>query len=54
MKGLCHACLTSDVELIKDKGQILCQDCFGRRYTKKSVENEEVSLEKLKEKMENK
>ena len=52
MKGLCHSCLTNNVELIIDRGLILCQECFGKRYPKKSQENEEVSFEKLKEKME--
>lgn len=32
----------------------MCQDCFGKLYPKKSIENEEVSLEKLKEKLEKK
>lgn len=52
MKGICHSCFTTDVQLVIERGQILCQECFGRRYTKKSAENQEVSLSKLKEKLE--
>lgn len=54
MKGICHACLTSDVELVMDKGQIICLVCFGNRYKMKSPENVEDSFEKLKEKWEKK
>jgi len=54
MKGLCHSCLTPNVELIIDKGHITCQECYGKKYPKKSVENEEVSLKRLKDKMERK
>ncbi len=49
MKGLCHSCLTSDVELVDDRGQVICVVCFGNRYKMKSPENEEISLDKLKE-----
>ena len=49
MKGLCHECFTPNVEIVIEKGQILCQNCFGKRYSKKSPENEESSIEKLKE-----
>jgi len=56
MKGLCHSCLTSDVELVEENNQILCYDCFGKKYRKKSQENEEiktqVTFEALKKKWE--
>lgn len=52
LKGICHYCFTTDVELVIDRGQILCQDCFGKRHPKKSAENEEISFDKLKEKLE--
>jgi len=52
MKGLCHSCLTSDVELVNDRGQIICVVCFGKRYKMKSPENEEISFAKLKDKWE--
>ena len=55
MKGLCHSCLTSDVELVDDMGQILCFECFGRKHQKKSPENEsKPSLDDLKKKWESK
>ncbi len=57
LKGLCHACLTSDVELIKDKGQIICMDCYHRKY-KQSSENmkktDNPTLNDLKQKWERK
>ena len=40
MKGLCHSCLTSDVELVQEKGHILCFECFGKRHQGKSAENQ--------------
>lgn len=52
MKGLCHSCLSSDVELIEEKGRFLCMNCHHKLFPKKSAENEEVSLDKLKEKWE--
>jgi len=30
MKGLCHSCLTSDVELVIAKGKILCTACHEK------------------------
>jgi len=30
MRGLCHICFRSNVELIILKGHILCQDCFEK------------------------
>jgi len=35
MQGLCHTCLTSNVELVIDKGQIMCHSCFEKKQTKK-------------------
>ena len=58
MKGLCHSCLTTDVELIIEKGQVLCMDCYHKRYPKQSQENKNItdneSIEKLKDKWERK
>jgi hypothetical protein len=55
MKGLCHSCLTSDVELITEKGQVLCMDCYHSRQ-KQSRENREIidppTFEKLRKKWE--
>jgi len=50
LKGLCHSCLTSDMELVDDDGQIICVVCFGKKYKMKSPENQEETFEKLKEK----
>jgi signal transduction histidine kinase len=33
-KGLCHKCLTSNVELVIHKGQILCKTCFDETNAK--------------------
>lgn len=56
MIGLCHSCLSSSVELVKDDDQILCYNCFGRKFSKKSPENDEVktkaTFEALKKKWE--
>ncbi len=30
MRGLCHSCLTSNVELVVEKGKILCKDCHKK------------------------
>ena len=30
MKGLCHSCLTSDVELVISKGKIICSVCHEK------------------------
>jgi len=53
MKGLCHSCLTTDVEVINDKGQIICMTCFHNKQ-RQSQENKDItdppSLEKLKKK----
>lgn len=40
-KGLCHKCLTSQVIVI-DYGEegIICQDCFGKKQTRVSYENQ--------------
>ena len=29
LKGLCHGCFRSGVELVILKGKILCSDCFN-------------------------
>lgn len=34
MRGLCHNCLSSGVELITSKGNILCQKCFDKSNAK--------------------
>ncbi len=56
MKGLCHSCLTSDLELVIDNDIILCYNCFGRIYSKRSPENDEIktkaTFEALKKKWE--
>jgi len=30
MRGLCHICLTSNVELVVKKGKILCNECHNK------------------------
>jgi len=30
LKGLCHGCFRSGVELLVLKGRILCSDCFNQ------------------------
>jgi len=37
MKGLCHACLTSDVELNNKDGKFLCQNCIMKIIKKVGV-----------------
>lgn len=53
--GLCHSCLTSNVEVINDKGQQICMDCYHKRH-KQSQENKEITnpptFEQLKKKLE--
>ena len=34
MKGLCHKCLVSNIELITLKGEIMCKDCFEKLNAK--------------------
>ncbi len=34
MKGLCHSCLTSNVELVLVKGKILCVQCHEQTKEK--------------------
>ena len=35
MKGLCHACLASSVEVERYEGQILCKSCLSKKVNKK-------------------
>ena len=34
MRGLCHGCYTSGVEIISEKGTILCKDCIEKKNAK--------------------
>ena len=34
MRGLCHLCFRSGVELVLEKGEILCQDCYSKNNAK--------------------
>ena len=34
MRGLCHNCFRSGVELVVEKGTILCEDCSGKKNAK--------------------
>lgn len=53
IKGLCHNCLASDVELVQERGQILCLNCFGKLHEGKSEENKEPpTVNDLKKKWE--
>jgi hypothetical protein len=37
MKGLCHSCLDSDVEITEyKKGNLLCKNCIFKREEKKN------------------
>lgn len=57
MKGLCHKCLRSDEELVQEKGQILCFNCFGKLHQGKSEINEaeaKATFNMLKKKWEKK
>jgi len=51
--GLCHNCLTSNVEII-DKFENLCAKCWNKKFgKKKSVENEPPpTINDLKKKLE--
>ena len=55
--GLCHNCLTSNVEIV-DKHENLCADCWHKKFGKKqSQENKEIeppTFEQLKKKLEGK
>lgn len=53
--GLCHNCLTSNVEIV-DEHENLCADCWHKKFgKKKSVENEpQPTLSELKKKLEKK
>jgi len=54
MLGLCHKCLTSQIEVTSydDKG-ILCQKCYGKLYNKPSPENQPPpTFQDLKKKFE--
>lgn len=53
--GLCHNCLTSNVEIV-DQHENLCADCWHKKFgKKKSVENEpQPTLSELKKKLEKK
>lgn len=33
MRGLCHGCLTSNIEITITEGKILCADCTGENRT---------------------
>jgi len=35
MKGLCHSCLTNNVDLVIDKDKILCNSCYEKGKEKK-------------------
>lgn len=57
MRGICHKCLKSDVELFLDKGTPLCQNCFGKRYPNRTIRPEDQnppSIIDLKKRMERK
>ena len=34
MRGLCHSCFNSGVEVVISKGKILCQSCFDKSNAK--------------------
>jgi hypothetical protein len=34
MRGLCHGCFASGVELVSLKNDILCKDCFDKKNAK--------------------
>jgi hypothetical protein len=34
MRGLCHTCLSSGVEVVVIKGEIMCQDCKTKTNAK--------------------
>ena len=34
MRGLCHNCLTSGVEILIEKGQIICLKCLEKKNAK--------------------
>ncbi len=63
MIGLCHSCLTSNVELTRKNGKLLCDDChhksFSYKQSKQSAENRQISdpeptIQNLKKKLEKK
>jgi len=57
MRGICHKCLTSDVELFIDKGTPLCQNCFGGRYPRRKITIQDQfppSIADLKKRLERK
>ena len=36
MKGLCHNCYTSNVDLVISKGEMICMPCFEKKEKTKS------------------
>ncbi len=34
MRGLCHICFRSNLDLVISKGNILCQECFEKQNAK--------------------
>ncbi len=62
MIGLCHSCLTSNVELTRKNNKLLCADChhnsFSYKQSKQSPENRQIrdpaTLKELKKKLERK
>jgi len=54
MNGLCHSCLSSNVELNRINGKLICVDCEHQSYGfKQSPENKDIpnpSFDDLKKK----
>jgi len=43
MNGLCHSCLSSNVELNRINGKLICVDCEHQSYGfKQSLENKDI------------
>ena len=60
MRGLCPSCLSSDQELIKHKGTLLCMDClvplarelYHGKFKPSEENKPEPTFEDLKKKLE--
>ncbi len=51
-KGLCHQCLTANVKVITHKGQIICMDCYHKKFKPSPENSPPPTLNDLKNKLE--
>jgi hypothetical protein len=54
LRGLCHSCLGGDLDLIVHKGQILCMNCYHKRFSSSPQNDPPATMKDLKSKWEKK